>query len=208
MYVTTEFANVKDCAGARGSIATGGEVEEDRLTGRSTTDAGRHAGERGGISASHEGHGGKKSFVGHTHHGGHADHAAMFLSRFWVSLVLSAPVVLYGHMVQMWLRVIRHPHRPVFVVRRTLSGLARRLAPAGVPLWSGPTQEFGTLSGTTITRRGTSTGRHHAAGMPSADRPCRHAVLLIDVHTVCMLLWGRPMSRGVLVKRARSSETG
>jgi hypothetical protein len=166
MYVTTEFANVNDCAGARGSIATGGEVEEDRLTGHSTTDAGRHAGERGGISPSHEGHGGKKSFVGHTHHGGHADHAAMFRSRFWVSLVLSVPVVLYGHMVQMWLRVIGHPHRPVFVVRRRLSGLARRLAPAGLPLWSGPTQDFGTLSGTTITRRGTSTGRHHAAGMP------------------------------------------
>jgi hypothetical protein len=68
--------------------------------GRSTTDAGRHRGERGGIAASHEGHGGKKSFVGHADHGGHADHAAMFRSRFWMSLVLSAPVTLHGHMVQ------------------------------------------------------------------------------------------------------------
>jgi P-type Cu2+ transporter len=38
--------------------------------------------------------------VGPAHHGGHADHAAMFRSRFWVSLVLSVPVILYGHIVQ------------------------------------------------------------------------------------------------------------
>lgn len=42
----------------------------------------------------------------HTHHGSHGyhgDHAAMFRDRFWVSLVLSVPVVLYSHMIQMWL---------------------------------------------------------------------------------------------------------
>jgi len=78
----------------------GGEAEERRLMGRSTTDAGRHDGERGGISASHEDCGGGKPFVGPAHHGGHGDHAAMFRSRFWVSLVLSAPVILYGHIVQ------------------------------------------------------------------------------------------------------------
>jgi hypothetical protein len=36
----------------------------------------------------------------------------MFWSRFRVSLVLSVPVVFYGNMVQMWLRVTRHPTAP------------------------------------------------------------------------------------------------
>src|SRR3954447_3560341 len=33
------------------------------------------------------------------HHGGHADHLEMFRRRFWVSLVLTVPVVLYSHML-------------------------------------------------------------------------------------------------------------
>lgn len=50
--------------------------------------------------ASHEGHGGGKALGGYAHHD---DYAAMFRSRFWMSLVLSVPVVLYSHMIQMWL---------------------------------------------------------------------------------------------------------
>ena len=38
----------------------------------------------------HGGHG------GHAGHGGHGDHAAMFRDRFWLSLVLTVPVVLYS----------------------------------------------------------------------------------------------------------------
>jgi Cu2+-exporting ATPase len=63
-----------------------------------------HDGEHPAVGAAHEGHGGGKT-GGHDHHGrgGHGDHAAMFRSRFWVSLVLSVPVVLYSEMIQMWL---------------------------------------------------------------------------------------------------------
>lgn len=49
-----------------------------------------------------EGRGGE-SPGGHGHHGGHADHTVMFRDRFWVTLVLAVPVILYSEMVQMWL---------------------------------------------------------------------------------------------------------
>jgi Cu2+-exporting ATPase len=45
----------------------------------------------------HQGHGER-----HDGHGGHADHAAMFRDRFWLSLVLTVPVVLYSHHLQEW----------------------------------------------------------------------------------------------------------
>jgi P-type Cu2+ transporter len=45
----------------------------------------------------HGGHG------GHAGHGGHGDHAAQFRDRFWLSLILSVPVVVYSEMVQEWL---------------------------------------------------------------------------------------------------------
>ncbi len=46
--------------------------------------------------------------AGHGEHGGHDKHAGhnveMFRSRFWISLLLSIPIVLYSPMVQEWLR--------------------------------------------------------------------------------------------------------
>jgi P-type Cu2+ transporter len=67
---------------------------------------GRHDGEHGFVAASHAGHGGGKGIGGHSGHGGHDKHAghsvAMFRDRFWMSLVLSVPVVLYSEMIQMW----------------------------------------------------------------------------------------------------------
>ena len=46
--------------------------------------------------------------MGHGAHAGHDKHAGhsveMFRSRFWISLLLSIPVVLYSPMVQEWLR--------------------------------------------------------------------------------------------------------
>jgi Cu2+-exporting ATPase len=36
----------------------------------------------------------------HTGHEGHADHAAMFRDRFWLTLALTIPVVFYSHMFQ------------------------------------------------------------------------------------------------------------
>src|ERR687887_492374 len=38
--------------------------------------------------------------AGHGGHGGHADHAAMFRERFWLTLALTVPVVLYSEMFQ------------------------------------------------------------------------------------------------------------
>jgi Cu2+-exporting ATPase len=37
-------------------------------------------------------------------HGGHGDHAAQFRDRFWLSLLLTIPIVVYSEMVQEWLR--------------------------------------------------------------------------------------------------------
>jgi P-type Cu2+ transporter len=42
----------------------------------------------------HGGHG------GHADHADHADHAAMFRDRFWLTLVLTVPVVFFSHMFQ------------------------------------------------------------------------------------------------------------
>jgi Cu2+-exporting ATPase len=48
----------------------------------------------------HTGHG---QHGGHGAHGGHGDHAAQFRDRFWLSLLLTIPVVVYSEMVQEWL---------------------------------------------------------------------------------------------------------
>lgn len=41
---------------------------------------------------------------GHSDHGGGGDHAAMFRRRFWVSLALAVPVLIYSGPVQDWFR--------------------------------------------------------------------------------------------------------
>jgi P-type Cu2+ transporter len=41
--------------------------------------------------------------AGHHGHGGHGDHAAQFRDRFWLTLVLAVPVVVWSHHVQMLL---------------------------------------------------------------------------------------------------------
>ena len=48
----------------------------------------------------HHGHAGPPGHGEHAGHGGHGDHAARFRDRFWWSLVLTIPVVLYSEMVQ------------------------------------------------------------------------------------------------------------
>ena len=55
---------------------------------------GEHAG-HGDHGNGHGGHAGG--------HAGHGDHAAMFRSKFWLTLVLTVPIVAYSHMIQMWL---------------------------------------------------------------------------------------------------------
>lgn len=51
----------------------------------------------------HEGHMDHDAQAGHGGHGGHAGHEAIFRRKFWISLILTIPVVLYSHMVQDWL---------------------------------------------------------------------------------------------------------
>ncbi|TVP67442.1 MAG: heavy metal translocating P-type ATPase [Nitriliruptor sp.] len=64
---------------------------------RSQQPPGRGAGESGdsGDSGDQEQH-------GHAGHGGHDDHAAQFRDRFWLTLVLSVPVVIWSPMIQDW----------------------------------------------------------------------------------------------------------
>ncbi len=61
-------------------------------------DHGHHADHRGG----HGGHDGDQDSE-HKHHVDHTGHEEMFRNRFWVSLILSVPVVLYDPMIHQWL---------------------------------------------------------------------------------------------------------
>jgi P-type Cu2+ transporter len=45
---------------------------------------------------------GQHADSGHSPGGGHGDHAAMFRRRFWLTLVLTIPIVAYSQMVQEW----------------------------------------------------------------------------------------------------------
>src|SRR5215218_10136167 len=56
--------------------------------------------ERAAMTTEHGGHHAEHG----GHHGGHGDHAAQFRDRFWLSLALTIPVILYSEMVQEWLR--------------------------------------------------------------------------------------------------------
>ncbi len=63
------------------------------------TDHGFH----GSAPATNGDHGQQPAHGGHGGHGGHGDHAAQFRDRFWLSVALSVPVVIYSDMVQTWL---------------------------------------------------------------------------------------------------------
>jgi P-type Cu2+ transporter len=56
-----------------------------------------------GPVADHHGHHGPGGDGGHDGHGGHGDHAALFRDRFWWTLLLAVPVVVWSHHVQMLL---------------------------------------------------------------------------------------------------------
>ena len=48
-------------------------------------------------------HGGHDHGHGHGHgHGDHAGHAAVYRRRFWITLILALPVVVYSDMIQDW----------------------------------------------------------------------------------------------------------
>jgi len=60
-----------------------------------------HASHNHGGGGDHESHGGHQA--GHGAHVDHTGHEQMFRQRFWVSLLLTVPVLLYSPMLQKWL---------------------------------------------------------------------------------------------------------
>ncbi len=54
----------------------------------------------------HSPHGDHAEQDGHGSHGDQGDHAAQFRDRFWLSLVLSLPVIFYSEMIQGWFNYI------------------------------------------------------------------------------------------------------
>jgi Cu2+-exporting ATPase len=68
-------------------------ASHDPHTGHATAEP-----RRGG----HDQHG-HDQHAGHAGHAGHGDHAAQFRDRFWLSLALTVPVIVYSEMVQEWL---------------------------------------------------------------------------------------------------------
>ena len=48
------------------------------------------------------GHGGHEDAHGAAGHAGHAGHADVYRRRFWITLILAVPVVVYSEMVQDW----------------------------------------------------------------------------------------------------------
>ncbi|MDQ4107944.1 MAG: heavy metal translocating P-type ATPase [Actinomycetota bacterium] len=74
---------------------------------RAPTESGDHAGhdEHAGHEehAGHDEHAGHEGRAAHGDHRGHAGHAARFRDRFWISLALSVPVLVFSEMIQGWL---------------------------------------------------------------------------------------------------------
>jgi Cu2+-exporting ATPase len=54
-------------------------------------------------SVAQDAHSGHDSHSGHAGHTDHTGHEAMFRQRFWISLALTVPVILYSPMIQQWL---------------------------------------------------------------------------------------------------------
>lgn len=68
-------------------------------------DAGAQARHHGGSHAEHGGHtahGGHGGHGGHDGHGDHAAHAQIYRDRFWITLILTIPLVLLSEMIQDW----------------------------------------------------------------------------------------------------------
>ena len=86
----------------------GGEMEHKARAGEATGHKGgddAHAGEHGEHRTAEQGHGDHREDGGsHTGHGvDHTGHEQMFRRRFWVSLVLSIPVLVFSPTLQRWL---------------------------------------------------------------------------------------------------------
>lgn len=53
--------------------------------------------------ASHDAHQDHDAHTGHNKHAGHGEHGEMFKQRFWVSLLLTIPVLIFSTTIQGWL---------------------------------------------------------------------------------------------------------
>src|SRR4051812_22164483 len=62
-----------------------------------------HLGRHDHADGDHIGHDGTASVAGHGSHEGHAKHAghsvAMFRDKFWITLLLTIPTLIWGHML-------------------------------------------------------------------------------------------------------------
>src|SRR5918998_13745 len=93
------------------------------------SDPGAHHGEAHGHHRAHAHHGGHVEEELHAHdaHAGHDKHAghsvAMFRDKFWVSLLLTLPTLVWGHMLQSALGYTA-PHFPASHWIPAVSGAA------------------------------------------------------------------------------------
>lgn len=83
------------------------QIKQDQHTGHEeqTGHEENTQGKHNGHQEESSGHGENTGHEEHTGHEGHASHSPeMFRKRFWVTLLLTIPVLIYSHHIQMWLR--------------------------------------------------------------------------------------------------------
>lgn len=80
--------------------------KEEHIDQEEHTSHKEHIDHEGNTHGEHNGH--QEESTGHEQHTGHEGHAShspeMFRKRFWVTLLLTIPVLIYSHHIQMWLR--------------------------------------------------------------------------------------------------------
>jgi Cu2+-exporting ATPase len=97
------FGSVLKGAGALRWLADG-KTYRLGVKGANAMATGDHGHEGHHEHTQHAGEAGHAEHAAHAQHAGHGDHAARFRDRFWLSLLLSIPVVLYSEMIGEWLR--------------------------------------------------------------------------------------------------------
>ena len=75
-------------------------THQEEQQAEQVADTNHHGRHKNSENKDHAGHGGHED---HTGHDAHAGHEIMFRNRFWVSLVLSIPVLIYSDSIQGWL---------------------------------------------------------------------------------------------------------
>ena len=75
-------------------------THQEEQQAEQVADTNHHGRHKNSENKDHAGHGGHED---HTGHDAHAGHEVMFRNRFWVSLVLSIPVLIYSASIQDWL---------------------------------------------------------------------------------------------------------